>query len=162
MIIYFLPLFRYSYSLQYFFIVHKKARGFLQKSPLWPKNMPSFRQFETNVYLRSWWLLKKDTPGTWVNSKFNFNCNINQLIISMFSSPRLLPLTHHNLWSQAGLEISDSPLPHSTGEGEGGVTGTPCCPLLSLNLAHNLFTSVPPVLPCLAVNLTKLNIAYNR
>lgn len=33
--------------------------------------------------------------------------------------------------------------------------------LSSLNLAHNLFTSIPVVLPCLAVNLTRLNMAFN-
>ncbi|KAH0560147.1 leucine-rich repeat serine/threonine-protein kinase 1 [Cotesia glomerata] len=33
--------------------------------------------------------------------------------------------------------------------------------LTSLNLAHNLFTSVPVALPCLAVNLVRLNMAYN-
>lgn len=33
--------------------------------------------------------------------------------------------------------------------------------LSSLNLAHNLFTSIPVVLPCLAVNLTRLNLAFN-
>lgn len=33
--------------------------------------------------------------------------------------------------------------------------------LSALNLAHNLFTSVPVVLSCLAVNLTRLNMAFN-
>ncbi|XP_034942841.1 leucine-rich repeat serine/threonine-protein kinase 1 [Chelonus insularis] len=33
--------------------------------------------------------------------------------------------------------------------------------LTSLNLAHNLFTSIPVALPCLAVNLVRLNMAYN-
>ncbi|KAI4458153.1 ankyrin repeat and protein kinase domain-containing protein [Holotrichia oblita] len=33
--------------------------------------------------------------------------------------------------------------------------------LSALNLAHNLFTSIPVVLPCLAVNLTRLNMAFN-
>lgn len=33
--------------------------------------------------------------------------------------------------------------------------------LSSLNLAHNLFTSIPVPLPCLAVNLTRLNMAFN-
>ncbi|XP_017885653.1 leucine-rich repeat serine/threonine-protein kinase 1 [Ceratina calcarata] len=33
--------------------------------------------------------------------------------------------------------------------------------LVSLNLAHNLFNSIPVALPCLAVNLVRLNMAYN-
>lgn len=33
--------------------------------------------------------------------------------------------------------------------------------LSALNLAHNLFTSIPVMLPCLAVNLTRLNLAFN-
>lgn len=33
--------------------------------------------------------------------------------------------------------------------------------LTSLNLAHNLFTSVPVALPCLAVSLVRLNMTYN-
>ncbi|XP_057330472.1 leucine-rich repeat serine/threonine-protein kinase 1 [Microplitis mediator] len=33
--------------------------------------------------------------------------------------------------------------------------------LTSLNLAHNLFNSIPVALPCLAVNLVRLNMAYN-
>ena len=33
--------------------------------------------------------------------------------------------------------------------------------LSSLNLAHNLFNSIPVALPCLAVSLVRLNMAYN-
>ncbi|XP_003425729.1 leucine-rich repeat serine/threonine-protein kinase 1 [Nasonia vitripennis] len=33
--------------------------------------------------------------------------------------------------------------------------------LASLNLAHNLFNSIPVALPCLAVSLVRLNMAYN-
>lgn len=33
--------------------------------------------------------------------------------------------------------------------------------LTNLNLANNLFTSIPLTLPCLAVNLTRLNMSYN-
>lgn len=33
--------------------------------------------------------------------------------------------------------------------------------LTNLNLANNLFTSIPLALPCLAVNLTRLNMSYN-
>ncbi|XP_063987510.1 leucine-rich repeat serine/threonine-protein kinase 1 [Diachasmimorpha longicaudata] len=33
--------------------------------------------------------------------------------------------------------------------------------LTSLNLAHNLFNSIPVALPCLAVSLVRLNMAYN-
>lgn len=40
-------------------------------------------------------------------------------------------------------------------------TNEMCSQLSSLNLAHNLFTSIPVVLPCLAVNLTRLNMAFN-
>lgn len=33
--------------------------------------------------------------------------------------------------------------------------------LTNLNIANNLFTSIPASLPCLAPNLTRLNISYN-
>lgn len=42
-------------------------------------------------------------------------------------------------------------------DNEGGARSV----LTSLNLAHNLFTSIPVALPCLAVNLVRLNMAYN-
>ncbi|RWS17099.1 Leucine-rich repeat serine/threonine-protein kinase 1-like protein [Dinothrombium tinctorium] len=35
------------------------------------------------------------------------------------------------------------------------------CNLTSLNLSHNGFTSIPPNLACLAVNLSRLNFSYN-
>lgn len=38
----------------------------------------------------------------------------------------------------------------------------PSSKLSALNLAHNLFSSIPVALPCLAVNLTRLNMAYNN
>lgn len=35
------------------------------------------------------------------------------------------------------------------------------CPLSLLNLSHNGFTSIPKVLSCVAINLSRLNLSYN-
>jgi Leucine-rich repeat (LRR) protein len=37
-----------------------------------------------------------------------------------------------------------------------------CSQLFNLNLAHNNFSSVPVSLACLAVNLTRLNMSFNK
>lgn len=64
-------------------------------------------------------------------------------------------LAHHNLWSRGhGVEVTEQIL-LSEGDQEG------CSQLSALNLAHNQFASIPAALPCLAVNLTRLNLAYN-
>ncbi|KAE8744037.1 hypothetical protein FOCC_FOCC009321 [Frankliniella occidentalis] len=64
-------------------------------------------------------------------------------------------LAHHNLWSRGhGVEVTEQIL-LSECDQEG------CSQLSALNLAHNQFTSIPAALPCLAVNLTRLNLAYN-
>lgn len=36
------------------------------------------------------------------------------------------------------------------------------CQLAALNLAHNAYEIVPPILSCFAVNLARLNMSYNR
>ena len=41
-------------------------------------------------------------------------------------------------------------------------TSVPHCPLKDLNLSHNKFSSVPPMLACVCVCLQKLNISYNN
>lgn len=64
-------------------------------------------------------------------------------------------LVHHNLWSRGhGVEVTEQILLNEDDQ-EG------CSQLSSLNLAHNQFASIPAALPCLAVNLTRLNLAYN-
>lgn len=68
---------------------------------------------------------------------------------------RLLDLTQHNVWSrsvQVMEQISNSDEDNDQD----------CSHLSALNLAHNQFTAIPTVLSCLAVNLTRLNMAYNR
>lgn len=70
---------------------------------------------------------------------------------------RLLDLQHHNEWSES-LDISEQIL--HVEEHENGSEN--CSQLSSLNLAHNQFTAIPVVLSCLAVNLTRLNLAYNK
>uniref|UniRef100_A0A8D9E2H8 non-specific serine/threonine protein kinase n=1 Tax=Cacopsylla melanoneura TaxID=428564 RepID=A0A8D9E2H8_9HEMI len=115
----------------------------------------------------------ESNPETTTPTISPYDCDI-RFKENRHSNMKLLPLTHHNVWSHGGLEVTEHALPlppttDSTEGGEGGILssrGGPAdtphqCPLLSLNLAHNLFTSVPPVLPCLAVNLAKLNMAYN-
>lgn len=64
-------------------------------------------------------------------------------------------LLHRNIWSN-NLEITDNDMKWSEAKKEEGVSQ-----LNSLNIANNLFTSIPAALPCLAVNLTRLNMSYN-
>ncbi|KAL9897903.1 leucine-rich repeat kinase isoform 1-T1 [Glossina fuscipes fuscipes] len=65
------------------------------------------------------------------------------------------PLLHRNIWSN-NLEITDNDMKWNEAKKEEGVSQ-----LNSLNIANNLFTSIPAALPCLAVNLTRLNMSYN-
>ncbi|KAJ9598231.1 hypothetical protein L9F63_011052, partial [Diploptera punctata] len=69
-------------------------------------------------------------------------------------SVQQLDITHHNIWSR-NVEVTEQILHHDD-ENEDN-----CSQLSALNLAHNQFTSIPPSLPCLAVNLTRLNLSYN-
>ena len=64
-------------------------------------------------------------------------------------------LIHKNLWSNA-LDIIDNDVKWNESKKEEGVSQ-----LNSLNIANNLFTSIPAALPCLGVNLTRLNMSYN-
>jgi hypothetical protein len=68
---------------------------------------------------------------------------------------RQLDVTHHNIWSRS-VEVTEQILHH------GDENQDNCSQLSALNLAHNQFTSMPVALPCLAVNLTRLNLSYNR
>ncbi|KAJ4452048.1 hypothetical protein ANN_03564 [Periplaneta americana] len=69
-------------------------------------------------------------------------------------SVQQLDIMHHNIWSRS-VEVTEQILHHDD-ENEDN-----CSQLSALNLAHNQFTSVPVALPCLAVNLTRLNLSYN-
>ncbi|PNF32771.1 hypothetical protein B7P43_G04485, partial [Cryptotermes secundus] len=69
-------------------------------------------------------------------------------------SVQQLDITHHNIWSR-NVEVTEQ-IMHHDDENEDN-----CSQLSALNLAHNQFTSVPVALPCLAVNLTRLNLSYN-
>ncbi|XP_055923849.1 leucine-rich repeat serine/threonine-protein kinase 1 isoform X2 [Eupeodes corollae] len=74
------------------------------------------------------------------------------------NNPRTLTfqqLIHRNVWSGL-LEITDNDLKWNESKKEEGVSQ-----LNNLNIANNLFTSIPAALPCLAVNLTRLNMSYN-
>lgn len=62
-------------------------------------------------------------------------------------------LKHVNIWSSS-VEIIDQIVVDECQKN--------CSRLTSLNLSHNSFDSVPPVLACLAVNLNRLNMSYNR
>lgn len=65
-----------------------------------------------------------------------------------------MDLTKHHIWRK-NVEVTEQILHNDDSITEQSSQ------LSSLNLAHNLFTSIPVVLPCLAVNLTKLNMAFN-
>lgn len=62
-------------------------------------------------------------------------------------------LIHQNIWSKS-LEIVDRDTTQFS-EFRGSSA------LRNLNLSNNLFTSIPPALPCLAENLSRLNMSYN-
>lgn len=63
-------------------------------------------------------------------------------------------MTKHHIWSKS-VEVTEQILHNDESVTEHSSH------LSALNLAHNLFTSIPVVLPCLAVNLTRLNMAFN-
>lgn len=66
-----------------------------------------------------------------------------------------LEIMRHNIWARS-LDVTDQELRLIDAKNDTSVSQ-----LSSLNLANNLFTSIPIALPCLAVNLTRLNMAYN-
>lgn len=67
---------------------------------------------------------------------------------------RQIDINKHHIWSKS-VEVTEQILHNDASITEQSSQ------LSSLNLAHNLFTSIPVVLPCLAVNLTRLNMAFN-
>lgn len=82
----------------------------------------------------------------------------------------LQKITHRNLWSTA-LDVTDNDLKWQQEQEQDqeqaqafadGKVPHGVSQLSSLNIANNLFTSIPAALPCLAVNLTRLNMSYNR
>lgn len=62
-------------------------------------------------------------------------------------------LRHVNVWGSS-VEITEQIVVNECQQN--------CSRLTSLNLAHNPIDSVPPVLACLALNLTRLNMSYNK
>lgn len=66
-----------------------------------------------------------------------------------------LELVRHHIWARS-LEVTEQELRLADARHDSALSQ-----LSSLNLANNLFTSIPLALPCLAVNLTRLNMSYN-
>ncbi|XP_050524105.1 leucine-rich repeat serine/threonine-protein kinase 1 isoform X2 [Daktulosphaira vitifoliae] len=64
-------------------------------------------------------------------------------------------LVHHNVWNRS-VEIMEQIIRADETEVKSNSSQ-----LSTLNLSHNQFSSIPPVLSCLAVNLTRLNMSYN-
>lgn len=90
------------------------------------------------------------------SEKLHFAAFINyfvlfQIILRTF---RQLDISRHHIWSK-NVEVTEQILHNDETSLE------KCSQLSALNLAHNLFTSIPVVLPCLAINLTRLNMAFN-
>uniref|UniRef100_T1HIN4 non-specific serine/threonine protein kinase n=1 Tax=Rhodnius prolixus TaxID=13249 RepID=T1HIN4_RHOPR len=75
--------------------------------------------------------------------------------IRKFIYSKQYELQHTNLWSK-NVEVTEHTVLNEDD------VDSQLCQITSLNLAHNQFSSVPPILPCLAVNLTRLNLSYNR
>ena len=94
---------------------------------------------------------------TW---KLNYASKLN-----FISSPYRCDLKHHSLWS-TNVEIRDKTYfveSSATFEASGGgSTGTQKQNLQVLSLAHNAFSVVPRSLSCLAPQLTRLNLSYNK
>lgn len=65
-----------------------------------------------------------------------------------------MELNKHHIWSKS-VEVTEQIMHNDDSVTEQSSQ------LSSLNLAHNLFASIPVVLPCLAVNLTRLNMSFN-
>ncbi|EFX78451.1 hypothetical protein DAPPUDRAFT_320450 [Daphnia pulex] len=63
-------------------------------------------------------------------------------------------LTHHSLWSPT-VDINET-LPADIDSPQS------CSQLIHLNLAHNNFSSIPVSLACIAVNLIRLNLSFNK
>lgn len=85
----------------------------------------------------------------------NILCTSRQLELNnILCTCRQLELNKHHIWNKS-VEVNEQIL--HTDE----TVSERASQLSSLNLAHNLFTSIPVVLPCLAVNLTRLNMAFN-
>lgn len=69
---------------------------------------------------------------------------------------RSISLIHHNVWNRT-VEIMEQ----IARVDDASEVKSNSSQLSSLNLSHNSFSSIPPVLSCLAVNLTRLNMSYN-
>lgn len=65
---------------------------------------------------------------------------------------QIMEMNRPHVWTRS-VQVSEKVLDDSEPGSRSSIT--------SLNLAHNLFTSIPVALPCLAVNLTRLNMSYN-
>ncbi|CAL1275195.1 unnamed protein product [Larinioides sclopetarius] len=74
--------------------------------------------------------------------------------LKMDGDLRQQELLHHNLWSSS-IKIVESANGNDTDKNHR-------CQLAALNLAHNAYEVVPPILSCFAVNLARLNMSYNR
>ncbi|XP_044740580.1 leucine-rich repeat serine/threonine-protein kinase 1 isoform X2 [Chrysoperla carnea] len=71
------------------------------------------------------------------------------------ASVRQIELIKHHVWTKS-VEVTEQ-IFHSDDD-----LLEQSSKLSALNLAHNLFSSIPCSLPCLAVNLTRLNMSYNN
>lgn len=75
--------------------------------------------------------------------------------MEVFELCRVLDLIQHNVWSRS-VQVMEQISSHDEDSSQD------VSHLSALNLAHNQFTAIPNTLSCLAVNLTRLNLAYNR
>ena len=78
-------------------------------------------------------------------------------------------LIHHSLWMgrveiQEALSLGsrDVPGPANHFDEEVEERGGSISHLATLNLSHNSFCGVPDMLACLAIHLTRLNLAFNQ
>ncbi len=68
------------------------------------------------------------------------------------------PLNHEHIWSSS-LEVQEKAA--VTMDDEDGTKSEGISPLVSLNLSHNSFLTVPKCLACLCPSLARLNLSYN-
>lgn len=73
------------------------------------------------------------------------------------------PIKHLSYWKQKICCINSiSSLPKSLDETNELQNSNSICKITHLNLSHNSFESIPPVLSCAASELTRLNLSHNR
>lgn len=99
------------------------------------------------------------------SNKDHSSLDTNSDVPTMKLENSIIPINNLNYWRNKVDIVSDanlvdkSSIDDATSESHDGPAH---CKLTYLNLSHNSFESIPPVLACMATELTRLNLSYNR